>query len=592
MRSFEMRTRLLVAIAVVGILSFGPNNELAGLAADEMTAVSHISSSNGGPSPFSGININQFLGATRFYNAGYDGTGVRLANIEAGHVDSNHSTLTHVTTRITGTGAVGTVQSHATNSTSAMAGRISGQFPGTYFEQGIASGATTYSGAIATSFGAGNAFNLTNASTASVYSAMIQTGTGLPGGQTVDVFNSSWGFTDPTGFNQLTAGVDGLINNTGVVSVFSAGNSGPGANTVGGIGAGYNSITVGALGSDQANPAYNTVSTFSSRGPNDFFNPQTGTLIPAATSQRAAVDISAPGQNLTLATAGGNPNLYAVNAAGTSFAAPLVAGGAALVVDAGKDLYGGGTSIDGRVVKAVLLNSADKTAGWSNGLAANNSGVQTTTQSLDFNVGAGRMNLDAAFDQFVNTTNGGMAGTTDLTSGNEISNVGWDFGNVAAGGSQNYFITDLLAGGSTFKSTLTWFADRNPGALNNFNGTSELHFANLDLSVFQYDGPLTKNILSTVAQSISMFNLVEHLTFNLSATGYYGLRVSYTGALWNFNGQTSESYGLAWSSASAAVPEPSTTAALMLFCGVWMWRRRSARQTDSLTHAEGCSIPE
>ena len=131
----------------------------------------------------------------------------------------------------------------------------------------------------------------------------------------------------------VTSDSDGLINANGTVGVFAAGNGGPSANTVLAPGAGYNSITVAALAfGSSANP-YNSVPNFSSRGPNDFAlatSPTTTTTIPGV---RAVIDIAAPGQTLTLANlnSSSDPNNYASNNAGTSFAAPLVAGGASLV---------------------------------------------------------------------------------------------------------------------------------------------------------------------------------------------------------------------------------------------------------------------
>ncbi|HMO37008.1 MAG TPA: S8 family serine peptidase, partial [Gemmatales bacterium] len=96
--------------------------------------------------------------------------------------------------------------------------------------------------------------------------------------------------------------------------VFAAGNTGDsGANTVQGPAAGYNVISVGALGSDTSNPAYNTRSAFSSRGAMDFFrptvanvtninDPSQGTIVAGA---RGRGDISAPGENLTRGHYGG-----------------------------------------------------------------------------------------------------------------------------------------------------------------------------------------------------------------------------------------------------------------------------------------------
>ena len=52
--------------------------------------------------------------------------------------------------------------------------------------------------------------------------------------------------------------------------------------------------------------------------------------------------------------------MYFFGASGTSFASPIVAGGTALVVDAGYANFGTAAAVDGRVIKAVLANSATK----------------------------------------------------------------------------------------------------------------------------------------------------------------------------------------------------------------------------------------
>lgn len=181
------------------------------------------------------------------------------------------------------------------------------------------------------------------------------------------MFNSSWGLTDPTGTHLWTIGIDGLIYASGTVGVFAAGNSGPGANSILGPASGYNSITVGSVEADTDTPPYQTLSGFSSRGPQDFYHAGTETVIPGV---RAAVDIVAPGEDLTLATyvttgpPADRPYLYIANRSGTSFSTPLVAGGASLLVGAGKTVYSDNPyAVDGRVVKAVLLNSADKLPG-------------------------------------------------------------------------------------------------------------------------------------------------------------------------------------------------------------------------------------
>lgn len=546
----------------------------------------HVSSSNTGADALTGIDVNAFLGANRFYDAGFTGSRTLMANIEAGHAWDGHETLGHVTTRVTGTGALGSTDNHATWVTHALAGRApagGGPYPVDYHAFGVGYGAETWSGAVADTLTAFT-FTTTEAAVASTYATILETGIS---GDTANVFNSSWGFSEPLGFNPMTIGVDGLINRNGTVAVFSAGNEGSAPNSVGGIGAGYNSITVGALGSDTDGTPFNAPSTFSSRGPNDAAFALDPTTAGVVAGIRAVVDIAAPGQNLTLAqydAAVPDPNAYDANMAGTSFAAPLVAGGAALVVDAGKALFDTNpAAVDGRVVKAVLLNGADKTAGWDNGQTVDpGAGSFVTEQSLDHATGAGRMNLDTTFDQYASVADGGAATTTDVPGLGKgdlgmVGTVGWDFGEVNLGESNFYFIDKLLATDTDFTATLTWFVDRDPGDLADFSGAQEEHFADLDLWVFEYDNPTDRNILGVTAMSISWLNVVEHLFFDVPSTGYYGLFVDFFGVNWNFTGESSEFYALAWS--ATAVPEPSSlllVAAGMILLTGFARRRRNA----------------
>lgn len=532
----------------------------------------HLSGSNSGPNGGQqGLNINKYLGAERFYNANYTGTRAIVANIEAGHASDTHDLTSHHTQRITGTGALGSNDGHATAVTHAMSGRLgSGSYPTNYYAFGIGYGAETWSGAIATAFLGGGSFQVTDASTASVYSAALINGVN---GNRANIFNSSWGFTSPNGNNIFTVGIDGMINQSGAIGVVSAGNSGSGANSVGGIAAGYNSISVGALRQDIDAIPYNRISTFSSRSPNDFYDAANSQTIVGA---RARVDIVAPGENLTLAS--GSSNATSTNGAGTSFAAPIVAGGAALVVDAGRHLYAGNNrAFDGRVVKAVLLNSADKIPNWDNGQSVQ-AGVIRTTQSLDHTLGAGRMNLAEAFDQYVTTTAGGAAGTTDvagIADGDlgDVSNVGWDFGSVEIDGSNFYFLDQMVAANTTFDVTLSWFIDNDPGNLADFDGSTYRRYADLNLRVVEFDDLVNRNIIGTIAESVSLYNSVEHLSFTNTSTRFLGIEVKHNGNHWNFaNNMDDELYGVAWH--ATAVPEPNSAILITITVGFFIVRRR------------------
>jgi hypothetical protein len=72
----------------------------AGLGLIPLSAGGAVSSNGGANPPYTGININTFIGADTFYAHGYTGSRAIVSNIEAGHVWNGHESLTHVTTFI------------------------------------------------------------------------------------------------------------------------------------------------------------------------------------------------------------------------------------------------------------------------------------------------------------------------------------------------------------------------------------------------------------------------------------------------------------------------------------------------------------
>jgi hypothetical protein len=542
-----------------------PNQVITVPSIDDPTPASGTAISSN-PSTFNGLNVNAFLGANRFYANGYTGQNTISYNVEAGHVWTGHEALGHATTQTTGPGALGEFDRHATWCGLFIGGRntVGSTAP---YQTGLASGTDLRSGAIATSW-SGARYSL---SFSFSFNAMFNTY--VPAFGTADVINSSWGGTDPGGTGTVSIGLDGLARaNPRSTFVASAGNSGPTNNTVGGPGSGSNSITVGALGNSNV---YNTVATFSSRGPQDYADPVNGTIA----GVRAAVDISAPGENLTSAYYGaetggnrtalggspsgnvGGPGFYSGGIGGTSFASPIVAGCVALLDSAARSapvVSANPNARDARVVKAVLLNSADKTAGWTNGQASV-AGVVRTTQGLDWAVGAGRVNLDRAYDQL-------LSGTADVagTGGGVVASQGWDFGSLSiTGTSANYVIGVPLAAGTPFTATLDWFRDR---SLNTSTlAVTDAAFRNLDLEV--WDATFT----TLVAASESVYNDVEHLSFVVPSTGLYGIRVTYDGNVFGPTG--TEPFGLAWSN----VPEPTAVGPVALAAVAALLRRRRDR---------------
>ncbi|MGA0369484.1 MAG: S8 family serine peptidase [Kiritimatiellia bacterium] len=515
---------------------------------------------------FPAYNLDSALGANRYtgHTTSITGQNTVTTNLEAGHIWNGHESLSHVSSFTHHSDAFGTTTADLYDRHATWAGMLIGgrqTAGGGIYQQGLAYGTDLRSAALATSWG-GNAYALSFGFSYSTVATAFSTAF-----DTSDVINSSYGFTDAAGANAYTLLSDGAaFAHSTTTHVVSAGNSGPTANTVGSPGSGYNQITVAALAPTDD---YNVVASFSSRAPQDFsYYDETGTGV-LVSGVRAAVDLAAPGQDivsayydgqsggnnstLTGSTAGtGADNLYS-SVSGTSFAAPIVAGGAALVTSAAKtleDLSGNADATQSVVVKSLLLTGADKTDGWDNGQTltqVNGDAVQVTSQSLDWDAGAGRMNLDRTFDIQVN----GQTDVAGFTLGNlgSVDVRGWDYGAVRLGLSNEYILDGTLDGNSTLTSTLSWLRNREWDEVN--ITVADVAQADLNLSIWQLDDNL--DFTTQVARSESQYNTVEHLSFTLPETGRYGIRIEYdantfdntVNDVWGSAG-IEQTYGLAW----------------------------------------------
>ncbi len=539
------------------------------------------------------FNLNNFLGANRYYAAGISGQNSITFNLEAGHFWNGHETLQHIATNSTnfvnagntfGGGLIAPLYDrHATLVASLIGGRQSTLNP-QIRQQGIAFGTDLRSAAIATEWIApayANGFNADGATYATAYSAAFSA---------AQVINSSYGYVDPAASNAFTRFTDALaVANAGTLHVQAAGNSGPAPNTVQAPGSGYNGLTVGAL--DGAN-VFNSVAAFSSRAPQDFAYVSGATIV-RTEGVRAAVDLAAPGTAITAAFYGGRSggnnaslagstdlgsvaNAYSTSVSGTSFAAPLVAGGAALIASAARTLQplaSNAAAASSMVVKSILLSGADKTAGWNNGqqvVAAGADSFVQTTQSLDWAVGAGRMNLDRSFDIQLS----GQTDVTGIATGllGDVQAVGWDYGAAQRGVFNDYLLPTLLEG-STFTATLSWMRLVDAGQ-------NDLAQADLDFSLWLLDD--NDAFATLIGRSASDYNTVEHLHLVLPFQGRYGMRVEYlsntfdltTGGVWG-TGANLQTYGLAWNGTPVPVPGPMPLAGAMAAFG---WARRLRRR--------------
>ena len=247
-----------------------------------------------------------------------------------------------------------------------------------------------------------------------------------------------------------------------------------------------------------------------------------------------------------------------VVASGTSFSSPVVAASAGLMIDLGKDT---GRSTDPRVIKATLLNSATKLDGWQQQVATHpTTGTEINFTPVDSAQGTGRVDLGAAWGQYTAST--GAAGDSG-----SVSSVGWSLAQVQDGSPADYFIDEMLVGGSKLTATLVWFMDRSvtgfdPDAADPWGGTDFWNdsFDDLDLLLYRADAD-GNAIGEPIAASISNWDpdepdddplgldSVEHLHFTLPENGRYLIRVRWTQELFDYVGDPqSETFSLAWSS--------------------------------------------
>ena len=516
--------------------------------------------------------VNPVVGWELFFNAGFLGGSTVIGNIEGGHIWFDHEVFTRspetqgglLTITNPAAGAVNEIDFHATTVGHVLAG--SGYVgPGSYTLAGVgmAPDAKLLSGAIATGFSTEyfGSFSTSEESVITTYQAFFQ-GVGLGDGVAKpDVINSSWGGGDPGGVTPEVLAIDGLAReNASVALVISAGNGGDAA--VSAPASGFNNISVGSLGG----ASFLQPSEFSSQGLADFHNPVTGITL---TDVRAAVDLSAPGERMVLAAYLGDSgsigaalpddvdptlptDLFSFNMDGTSYSAPIVAGGISLLKDVAKtDLIwnhvGNDDAFDTRVIKSVLMAGSRETEGWDNGQNAMN----VTTQALDLRSGAGALDLVAAADVY-------FFGTRELATdgGGSIANFGWDSATIDLGSTFEYVFASAFTEEMTLTVALNWFSVRD---FNDLTQTgSDIAFSNLDLQVWSVDG--SGQFLAKVGESISTYNNTEFLRLDSLAAGRYGFRVVFDNMVFDTtNAVDSEYYGLAWQ----AVPEPGGTALLL-----------------------------
>ncbi|MFF7212965.1 S8 family serine peptidase [Streptomyces sp. NPDC008238] len=269
------------------------------------------------------------IGAPAAWAAGFDGTGVTVAVLDTG-VDATHPDLQgRVDAQENFSDAPDTVDrvGHGTHVASTVAGS-GARSGGTY--KGVAPGARIISGKVLGDSGSGSASG-------------IIAGMQWAVDRGAKVVNLSLGIDDSSETDPVEQAVNELSAESGTLFVAAAGNSGPGAGTIGSPASAAAALTVGAVDRTDA------VAEFSGRGPT-----ADGSLKP---------DLTAPGVDIVAARAAegteGEPAADGyVSMSGTSMATPHVAGAAAILAQQHPDW-------DGERIKAVLTGSAVAAPGLS-----------------------------------------------------------------------------------------------------------------------------------------------------------------------------------------------------------------------------------
>lgn len=259
----------------------------------------------------------------------------------------------------------------------------------------------------------------------------------------------------------------------------------------------------------------------------------------------------------------------------TSYATPLVAGSAALLLEtAGKPhLSSNPRASRWQTIKAVLMAGATKSEFDLTGSTGTtlDDWSRTTTQPLDRRYGAGELNID-------NSERILSAGEQEASAVADVGLVGWDFDTIEIGETQSYFF-DIAAGFTADLSILTTWAreiDFTAGVSGN-PATLTPSLANVDLQLFEATG-FTPGTM--VDESVSTLDNVEHIFQQDLAAGRYVFQLQ-SDMAW-------DDVAIAWDIQLTAVPEPSTLLlASVGFAGFWSRRRRKSRKNETAVRPAG-----
>jgi len=356
------------------------------------------------------------------------------------------------------------------------------------------------------------------------------------------VVNNSWGQDWNVGTEAIRDRYRRIADRAamlGQLNVCAAGNEGQQAGT-GGNKTGnltnpanaYNTLSVGAVG-----PAgtWNRVADFSSVSAADNNGNPTA---------RLKVDIVAPGVGIKQASGPGNTAF--ASPSGTSFATPITTGVVALLQQHG---MAKGFSLDPRLMRAIVMNSANKTvenrAGvrWDQEFKAQANGVTALRMSNE--TGTGKLDAMEAYTQYDSGRSRAYTkfnGSFFPGSG-EAKSTGWDV-DVATTGVGNVYLTqDVLRKGTYLTSTLTWNRDVDSTDADEANWTYK-DLAQLNLGIRQYFGGPGGTNSNFGGDDPNLNGTSQHNVTKLLARNKYVMFVAYR----DTSPVSGTTYALAWRS--------------------------------------------
>jgi len=382
---------------------------------------------------------------------GYSGANIKVGIIEAemGRYDSSALQLKYVRNlsfvenyRAGGVKVPSTVSPHATMVTSIIKGE--GVTSGSRVYQGVVPGATVYQMAVDGVLDVYTAFQI-----------LVDKG--------VQIINFSAGVRDSTTYSAVDREIDRLIASTGVIFVGSAGNTG---GNIQSPGHGLNVITVG-----NANTKLSATTARSAPYPM-----ATASSYEEPSGLPNKPDIAAPGTDIVYVP---NSSNEIQTGSGTSYAAPIVTGIIAQILQAGSHNLRGNPTL----VKSMLLVGADpsKISGSGNPIVGNTSSNPFYEKS-----GAGLVNAYNSVCSSLSPRNFSCSPSISVTS------------------SRYYFTA-----GQKVRAVMTF------GKKNNLIPTSASNTRDdIDMSLRESGGAI-------VSSSSSSCNNVEILEYKISKSGYY-----------------------------------------------------------------------